>query len=102
MLKMLNEDLFNKLKEWRLDKSKKLGKAAYLIFHDSTLIEISNANINQKTDLMHIKGIGPSKIKDFGDEIINIIQKFTEIKRENSNKKKITSLTKRRNLPIYI
>lgn len=104
-LKMLNEDLFIKLKEWRLYKAKQLGKAAYLIFHDSTLTELSKAKINQKTDLMQIKGIGPSKIKEYGDEIKSILEnhycKLKE-KQETHKKKKIKDLTKQKSLPIYI
>jgi len=74
----MNEDLFQKLSEWRLRKAKELKVPAYVIFHNSTLIDICESKIYQKTDLLQIKGIGPKRIEEYGDEITKLIQDYYE------------------------
>ena len=67
--------LFNKLRKWRLDQMYKEGHTvAYLILNDKALINIVRANIKDKKDLLHVKGIGTSKYEKYADDIYSIIK----------------------------
>lgn len=73
--KPLDMELFNKLKLWRRAKALKENIRPYLIFSDSTLIEISNSIPKDIQELSSIRGIGEKKIDRYGDEIIEILNK---------------------------
>ncbi len=117
---MINENLFNELKEWRLEKSRELKLPAFCIFNNSTLIDISETSIESKSDLLQIKGIGSAKIEAYGDDLIKIIQDYNEnddakaevieskteenkvILTEKPKKKIVKDITKNRVVPIHI
>lgn len=65
--------LFIKLKEFRLDLSKKLNLPAYIIFPDKTLIEMSKLKPTTLTELEKIHGVGKAKLEKFGKNFLNII-----------------------------
>ncbi|PIN67238.1 MAG: hypothetical protein COV98_03995 [Candidatus Altarchaeum sp. CG12_big_fil_rev_8_21_14_0_65_33_22] len=46
----------------------------YCIFHDKTLIEISNNLPSTKENLMNIRGFGEKKIKKYSDAVLEIIK----------------------------
>lgn len=75
---MKNNKLFNKLKEWRLNKSKELKIPAFCILNNKTLTTISETEINNKSELIQIKGVGSTVVKKYGSDIINIICKGTK------------------------
>ena len=56
--KVENKDLFNKLKLWRKERSNTLGIKPYIIFSDSTLIELANKMPKDKEKLLSIRGMG--------------------------------------------
>ncbi|WP_291653355.1 DNA helicase RecQ [Clostridium sp.] len=71
--KIENKDLFNKLKFWRKEKANILGIKPYIIFSDSTLIELANKAPKDKEELLSIRGMGEKKFEKYGDEVLNII-----------------------------
>ncbi|MDY4606777.1 MAG: DNA helicase RecQ [Clostridium tertium] len=73
--KIENKDLFNKLKLWRKEKANILGIKPYIIFSDSTLIELANKVPKDKEELLRIRGMGEKKFEKYGDEVLNIINK---------------------------
>lgn len=70
---ILNKELFEVLRKWRKEKAFKENKKPYIIFSDSTLIDICNNKPNNIEKLLEIKGIGEKKIHDYGEEVLNII-----------------------------
>ena len=76
--KILNKDIYNKLKLWRKVKANSLGIKPYIIFSDSTLIEISNKLPKSKEELLDIRGFGEKKLENYGEEIINIINLYNK------------------------
>lgn len=62
-----------KLREWRLQKSKSEGVPPYIIMKDETLNELLQKLPITKPELQDIKGLGPSRISRFGNEILSII-----------------------------
>jgi superfamily I DNA/RNA helicase len=65
--------LFGKLKNWRLEKSRELNVKAFQIFSDKTLIEICQTGPTTKEELYDIHGMGPTKVKRYGKDILNIV-----------------------------
>lgn len=73
----LSEDekiIYNKLKNWRYEKSKELHQPPYIIFHNTHLMSIAKFKPYNLQDLEQINGLGESKIKRYGIEIIEVLE----------------------------
>lgn len=62
------------LRQWRLQRSKRDGVPAYVVFHDATLIAIAARRPATLAGLRSIPGIGPTKLERYGDEIIEVVE----------------------------
>ncbi len=71
-----HSDIFSGLKSWRREMSEQSRLAAYMILHDSTLLEIAAKKPSTMQELYDIKGLGPSKIMRYGDDILRIVKGF--------------------------
>ena len=69
-----DEDLYQKLRELRLELAKKLKLPAYVIFPDKTLIEMIKYKPKNFDELEKIYGVGKAKLKKFGEYFIKIIE----------------------------
>ena len=67
--------LLNKLKSLRLDIAKQRRLPAYTVFHDSTLIQMSQTKPTNEIDMLEIDGVGPTKFKKYGELFIDLINK---------------------------
>jgi ATP-dependent DNA helicase RecQ len=65
-----DEKLFEKLRQWRREKSDKLGIPAYLIYPDATLKELARRRPKTKEELLEVRGIGLAKARQFGKETL--------------------------------
>ena len=65
--------LLNKLKSLRLDIAKKQRLPAYTVFHDSALIQMTQNKPTNKNDRLEIDGVGPTKLKKYGELFIDLI-----------------------------
>ena len=70
---LLDKELFNKLRVWRKERAFKEGVKPYIIFSDSTLIQISNNIPKNKEELLNIRGMGEKKFEKFGEEILMLL-----------------------------
>lgn len=70
--------IYETLREWRAQKAKEHGLPAYVIFHDSTLKEISTVVPCNKEQLQEISGIGVNKLQKYGQELIQICRGHTQ------------------------
>lgn len=68
--------IFEKLKEWRLEKASEKHLPAYYIFKDKELMAIAEGDICKKEDLLLINGVSDYKYELYGDELFNIISLF--------------------------
>ena len=75
--KIENRELFNKLRIWRKEKANSLRIKPYIIFSDSTLIELANKLPKNKEELLDIRGIGEKKFENYGEEVLGIINTNT-------------------------
>ena len=90
------KQLKDELKQYRIQQSKPVKKPAYTIFTNAALDGIYDTLPTTKEELINIKGIGPKKIEMFGDDILQIVSKYT--KGADSVVEGIQ--TKKKNLPI--
>ncbi|MDG2319059.1 MAG: DNA helicase RecQ [Rhodospirillaceae bacterium] len=58
--------LLSQLKKLRLDLARARNVPAYVVFSDSTLIEMAGARPTTLDGMSDINGIGPKKLKEFG------------------------------------
>lgn len=72
--RLLNKELFDKLKQWRKETAFKEKIKPYIIFSDSTLIELSNKEPKTKEELMAIRGMGEKKLIKYGKELMDILK----------------------------
>jgi superfamily II DNA helicase RecQ len=65
--------LYNALIHYRNDEAKRIRCAPYRIFNNISLEEIVKKNPKTEAELKNIGGIGEAKIKDFGRDIIRLV-----------------------------
>lgn len=58
---------------WRRETAKREQKAAFLVLGNATLDEIAATFPTSKPMLSKVKGIGPSKLDAYGDDILNVL-----------------------------
>lgn len=71
--KIEDKELFEVLRKWRKEKAIKLGIKPYIIFSDSTIIELTNKKPKNKEELLNIRGMGEKKYENYGEEILKIL-----------------------------
>jgi len=72
-----NEDpLWHALKAKRIELAKEQGVPPYVIFHDSTLLEILNQKPGSLTEMGNISGIGQAKLTRYGDDFLQVLEDF--------------------------
>ena len=70
-----NEDrLWLALKAKRTELAREQGVPPYVIFHDSTLLEILNQRPATLTELGRISGVGQNKLARYGDEFLRVLE----------------------------
>jgi len=85
-------ELFDKLKEWRLEKSRSEGVPPYIIFNDNTLKEIATQKPLFVEELRAISGIGDVKFDKYSFEIMEVLQNAVVTDETNALKKGKTYL----------
>ena len=69
-----DEQLFNNIRQWRKNKASTMGKPAYIIFGDRTIVDLVNKVPKNIEELALVHGLGNSKISKYGDELLEIIK----------------------------
>ena len=72
--KIINSDLFNKLRSWRKDTAIREGIKPYIIFSDATLIELCNKLPKNEEELLEIRGMGEKKFEKYGEELLSMLK----------------------------
>ncbi|MFT4566272.1 MAG: ATP-dependent DNA helicase RecQ [Saprospiraceae bacterium] len=73
---LVQDELFEKLRHWRLTTAKSRGVPAYAVFSDATLKEIVDMKPLVADDLLMIDGIGEKKKADYGEHILDVIREY--------------------------
>ena len=70
----VDEELFERLRDWRLERSKELKQPAYCVFTDATLTRIAEVRPHTTQELAMIGGVGPAKLTMYGAEVLAMCQ----------------------------
>jgi DNA helicase II / ATP-dependent DNA helicase PcrA len=68
-----DEALFERLREWRVERAAQEKVPAYVVFTDLTLQAIAEAKPVDESALLRINGIGQSKLTKYGDEVLALV-----------------------------
>ena len=66
-------ELYHKLKAWRLKKAKAENLAAFMVCHDSHLLQIATEKPETSEALVQLKGFGRAGTQKHGAEILSIV-----------------------------
>jgi DNA helicase-2/ATP-dependent DNA helicase PcrA len=66
----LDEELYERLREWRSEQARQLGQPAYCVFTDKTLMAIAEAVPDDEGALSTISGVGARKLQRFGADVL--------------------------------
>jgi hypothetical protein len=76
--------LFNSIREWRRDRSKKEGLAPYLILTDRQVVRLIRQRPQSRTALSQIEGIGAIKVERYGDALLRLLHGSGQAKARTS------------------
>lgn len=68
-----NDELWQALKDQRMALAKEQGVPPYVIFHDSSLMEMHANKPKNLTEFETITGVGKSKLERYGEIFVNLI-----------------------------
>ena len=72
-LDAMEASLFERLRQHRLELSRQLEVPPYTIFHDSTLVEMSQLKPQTMSQLAMISGVGQKKLEKWGQGFLDVI-----------------------------
>jgi DNA helicase-2/ATP-dependent DNA helicase PcrA len=64
-----------RLREWRRERAKADNVPPYVVFHDSVLQAIAAARPGSLGELAQISGVGPAKLKRYGEEVLALVER---------------------------
>jgi ATP-dependent DNA helicase RecQ len=67
--------LWERLRRWRYRKAQALGVPAFMVLHNRVLEAIVRLSPRTLGELQGVRGMGAYKVKQFGEEIIDVVQK---------------------------
>jgi ATP-dependent DNA helicase RecQ len=71
-----NEELREFLRGWRWHTARQKGTAAFVVMHDATLDELCLKQPKTLVGLLQISGIGEKKCEMYGQEILQVFERF--------------------------
>jgi DNA helicase II / ATP-dependent DNA helicase PcrA len=69
----MDEELFERLREWRLGMATAQQVPAYVVFTDATLTALAERRPTSLDQLIDIAGIGPRKLNLYGDAVLALV-----------------------------
>jgi DNA helicase-2/ATP-dependent DNA helicase PcrA len=69
----IDEALFEQLRDWRKQRAAAKSVPAYIVFTDATLTAIAEQQPNNLDELAEIPGVGPAKLTEFGQEVLDLL-----------------------------
>ncbi len=68
-----DEELFERLREWRKERARTEEIAAFMVFSNATLELVAELKPRTSTALRSISGIGPEKLEKYGPELLELV-----------------------------
>ncbi len=74
----MDVELSDYLREWRRSKARERGVSAFIVMYDTALEEVCRVRPKSLGELRGISGFGERKIETYGQEILEVLQRFQE------------------------
>jgi DNA helicase-2/ATP-dependent DNA helicase PcrA len=68
-----DQQLFDRLKAWRIDIARANDVPAFVVFNDATLTEVARSRPANARELLNVSGIGTVKAQRFGPDLLRIV-----------------------------
>jgi ATP-dependent DNA helicase RecQ len=68
-----DQGLFEALRAWRLEESRRQHVPPYVIFHDRTLAEIAASRPGTRDALAAVSGVGEGKLERYGEAVLKVL-----------------------------
>ena len=65
-----DEELFERLREWRAEQARAASVPAYVVFTDATLTAIAEVRPTTERELLAISGVGRTKLDRYGADVL--------------------------------
>jgi DNA helicase-2/ATP-dependent DNA helicase PcrA len=69
----LDEELFERMRDWRARVAADLKVPAYVVFTDATLEALAERRPTRPEDLLAIAGIGARKLGQYGEAVVALV-----------------------------
>jgi ATP-dependent DNA helicase RecQ len=66
------------LREWRRNIARERGVAAFVVLHDSALMDLCTVKPTTLLELRRVSGFGDKKVERYGKEILDALRRFRE------------------------
>lgn len=73
VVSVVDNELFEKLKSWRMERAKQDGIAPFMVAHNSTLVALAATPPRTIGQLLGTPGFGPKKAESYGGDILAVI-----------------------------
>jgi DNA helicase-2/ATP-dependent DNA helicase PcrA len=67
-----DEELFERLREWRAGQAREQSVPAYVVFTDATLTALAEVRPTTQTQLLAVSGIGRTKLERYGADVLGL------------------------------
>jgi DNA helicase-2/ATP-dependent DNA helicase PcrA len=68
-----DEDVFERLREWRRLRAKADDVAAFMVFSNATLEQLAEEQPADRQALLRVSGVGPDKLERYGDDVLAVL-----------------------------
>jgi ATP-dependent DNA helicase RecQ len=75
------------LREWRRNTAKEKGIAAFVVLHDSALVDLCLAKPSTLQELRRVSGFGDKRVEMYGKEILDALRRFRQGERASNEGK---------------
>jgi DNA helicase-2/ATP-dependent DNA helicase PcrA len=69
-----DDPVVQRLRDWRLQRSRDDGVPAYVVFDNKTLEEIAARAPSDRGELAAVPGVGPKKLDQYADEVLGLLR----------------------------
>ncbi len=78
--KIINQDLYDLLKDWRNAKAEELDWSVFMVLQLKSIHEIADTLPPSMKELQSVRGLGKKKLQLFGEELLEIVNEYTDMK----------------------
>jgi DNA helicase-2/ATP-dependent DNA helicase PcrA len=68
-----DEELFERLRQWRTERAREEEIAAFMVFSNATLEEIATRRPQSSRELLKVSGVGKEKLQKYGEQLIELV-----------------------------